>query len=269
MARRECRRRRPPFQYRLITGGRSNLTFAVTDAAGRRFVLRRPPMGPILATAHDVAREYRLVKALGGTPVPVPRALAVCEDPGVNGTSFAVTAFVDGIVLDLDNPATALDDAGRRELAFHLVDVLADLHAVDLDAVGLADLSRRDGYIERQLRRWSRQWADSPTHESPLIDEVERRLRERVPAQRETTLVHGDYRFGNCIVDLGEPSRGGRARLGAVHARRPAGRPRPSRRLLARSRAGRARSRTIRRPPAASRRSTTCYNATPRARAAT
>ena len=192
----------PPFLYRLITGGRSNLTFAVTDAASRRFVLRRPPMGPILATAHNVAREYRLVKALGGTPVPVPRALAVCEDPAVNGTPFAVTAFVDGIVLDLDDPAAALDDAGRRELAFHLVDVLADLHAVDLNEVGLADLSRRDGYIERQLRRWSRQWADSPTHESPLIDEVELRLRERVPVQRETTLVHGDYRFGNCIVDV-------------------------------------------------------------------
>jgi aminoglycoside phosphotransferase (APT) family kinase protein len=126
----------PPFEYRLITGGRSNLTFAVADGARRRFVLRRPPLGPILPTAHDVAREYRLVRALGGTPVPVPRALAVCVDPAVNGTPFAVTAFVGGVILSLTEHVNALDAAARVELAFHLVDVLSDLHAVDLDAVG-------------------------------------------------------------------------------------------------------------------------------------
>jgi len=192
---------RPPFAYRLITGGRSNLTFAVADAEGERFVLRRPPVGPILATAHDVAREWRLVAALGPTPVPVPPALAVCDDASVNGAAFAVTGFVRGIVMDTPELASQLDEPRRRELAFHLVDVLVDLHAVDLEAVGLADLSSHASYIERQLRRWSRQWADSRTQDLPLIDDVERRLRARVPEQHEVTLVHGDYRFGNCIVD--------------------------------------------------------------------
>ncbi len=192
---------RPPFRYRLITGGRSNLTFAVADAEGERFVLRRPPVGPILATAHDVAREYRLVAALGPTPVPVPQALAVCEDPSVNGAPFAVTGFVHGIVMDTPELARTVEEARRREIAFHLIDVLAELHAVDLEAVGLAGLSSHASYIERQLRRWSRQWADSRTQDLPLIDEVERRLRARVPEQREVRLVHGDYRFGNVIVD--------------------------------------------------------------------
>jgi aminoglycoside phosphotransferase (APT) family kinase protein len=201
---------RPPFSYRLITGGRSNLTFAVADAEGERFVLRRPPVGPILATAHDVAREWRLVAALGPTPVPVPPALAVCEDPSVNGLPFAVTGFVRGIVMSAPEMAASLAEAQRRDLALHMVDVLADLHSVDLEAVGLADLSSHASYIERQLRRWSRQWADSRTQDLPLIDEVERRLRDGVPEQREVTLVHGDYRFGNCIVDAE------RARVAAV-----------------------------------------------------
>lgn len=192
---------RAPFAYRLITGGRSNLTFGVSDADGERFVLRRPPVGPILATAHDVVREWRLVAALGPTPVPVPPALAICDDATVNGAPFAVTGFVGGIVMDTPDLAGRLDEATRRALALHLMDVLADLHVVDLESVGLAELSSRGNYVERQLRRWSRQWADSRTRELPLIDEVERRLREHVPEQREVTLVHGDYRFGNCIVD--------------------------------------------------------------------
>jgi aminoglycoside phosphotransferase (APT) family kinase protein len=192
----------PPFRYGLITGGRSNLTFEVTDGAGHRFVLRRPPLGPLLATAHDVAREYRIVAALAGTPVPVPPALAVCDDASVNGTPFAITGFVDGIVIDVPEKAAALDAAARGETAFHLIDVLADLHAVDLDAVGLADLSRQDSYIERQVRRWARQWAGSRTREFPLIDELEQRLQQGLPPQHGTTIVHGDYRFGNCIVDV-------------------------------------------------------------------
>jgi len=192
----------PPFRYELITGGRSNLTFQVTDGRGHRFVLRRPPLGPLLATAHDVAREYRIVAALAGTPVPVPPALAVCDDASVNGSPFAVTGFVDGIVIDVPEKAAALDAPARREAAFHLIDVLADLHAVDLSAVGLSDLSRQDSYIERQVRRWARQWAGSRTREFPLIDELEQRLQRGLPPQHGATIVHGDYRFGNCIVDV-------------------------------------------------------------------
>ena len=192
----------PPFRYELITGGRSNLTFRVTDANGRRIVLRRPPLGKLLATAHDVVREWRIAAALADTPVPVAEALGVCDDPAINDAPFAVTSFVEGVVLDQAEKAAAIDPEGRRRLAFHLIDVLADLHAVDLDAVGLSDLSRHDGYIERQVRRWSKQWAGSKTRELPIIDEVERRLANHLPPQLGTTIVHGDYRFGNCISDL-------------------------------------------------------------------
>lgn len=190
-----------PFRYELITGGRSNLTFRVSDAVGHAFVLRRPPLGPLLATAHDVAREYRIAAALGPTPVPVAPALAVCDDLNVNGTPFAVTGFVDGAVLDLPEKALALHVRGR-ETSLHLIDVLGELHTVDLDAVGLADLSRHDSYVERQIRRWSKQWAGSKTREFPLIDAVEARLRQAMPEQQVATIVHGDYRFGNCIVDV-------------------------------------------------------------------
>ncbi len=192
----------PPFRYELITGGRSNLTFSVTDAAAHHFVLRRPPLGTLLATAHDVVREYRIAAALAGTPVPVAKALAVCDDTSINGTPFAVTGFVDGVVLDTMEKAAPLDLEARRVLAFHMIDVLADLHAVDLEAVGLADLSRQDSYIERQLKRWSRQWAGSRTRELSLIDDVEKRLIEHLPPQRGATIVHGDFRFGNCISDI-------------------------------------------------------------------
>ncbi len=191
----------PPFRYDLITGGRSNLTFRVTDGAGQRIVLRRPPLGHLLATAHDVAREWRIVAALGGTPVPVPNAIALCEDDAVNGTPFAITGYVDGVALADPAQGTSLDAATKRDTAHHLIDVLAELHSVDLDAVGLADLSRREGYIERQVKRWSRQWEGSKTHELPAIDELAARLREQMPEQRETTLVHGDYRYGNLLVD--------------------------------------------------------------------
>jgi aminoglycoside phosphotransferase (APT) family kinase protein len=194
----------PPFRYDLIVGGRSNLTYCVTDGNGRRFVLRRPPLGSLLATAHDVAREYRIAAALAPTPVPVPPALALCEDPAVNGAPFAVTGFVDGTVLDTPEKAAPLDEAARHAAAFHLIDVLADLHSVDLDAVGLADLSRHESYIERQVRRWAKQWAGSKTRELPLIDEIEERLRRDIPPQDGAMLVHGDYRFGNCITDIAE-----------------------------------------------------------------
>ena len=190
-----------PFRFELIAGGRSNLTFRATDAQGVELVVRRPPLGHVLATAHDMAREHRLIAAVGKTDVPVPPALGLCEDESVNGAPFYVMGFVDGVVLDAPAKAKDVAPETRRVAGFNLIDVLAALHAVDVDAVGLGDLARRDSYVERQLKRWSTQWANSKTRELPVIDEVERRLRERIPKQQGTSIAHGDYRFGNCLTD--------------------------------------------------------------------
>jgi aminoglycoside phosphotransferase (APT) family kinase protein len=190
-----------PFTFELIAGGRSNLTFRATDANGAELVVRRPPLGHVLATAHDMAREHRLISAVGKTDVPVPKALGLCTDESVNGAPFYVMAFVDGVVLDAPDKAAAMDRATRRAASFDLIEVLARLHAVDVDAVGLGDLARRDSYVERQLKRWTTQWANSKTRELPVIDEVERGLRDRIPEQVGASIAHGDYRFGNTLVD--------------------------------------------------------------------
>lgn len=195
---------RAPFVFELIAGGHSNLTFKVTDADARAMVLRRPPLGRVLATAHDMAREHRIITALGPTPVPVAPTLGVCEDESVNGAPFYVMDFVEGVVLDGVPKAEALAPEVRWSAGLHLIDVLADLHAVDVDAVGLGDLARRDGYVERQLKRWTKQWEASKTRELAAIDEVQRQLAERMPPQHGVSIVHGDYRFGNCLVDPAE-----------------------------------------------------------------
>ena len=190
-----------PFDATLIGGGRSNLTFTVTGADGRRFVLRRPPLGHVLATAHDMAREFRIIAAVGTTAVPVPPALGLCTDVDVNGAPFYVMGHVEGVVLDSPEKAALLDPATRGKASEDLIDVLADLHDVDVDAVGLGDLAKREGYIERQLKRWTTQWANSKTRELPAIDEVAERLAARLPVQRGAVIAHGDYRFGNCLTD--------------------------------------------------------------------
>jgi aminoglycoside phosphotransferase (APT) family kinase protein len=200
---------RAPFTFELISGGRSNLTFAVTDAAGRRLVLRRPPMSHVLPTAHDMGREYRIISALRPTPVPVATALGYCDDEAVNERPFYVMDFVDGFVLrGAAEAEAALDERTRRVAGEDLVDVLAAIHHVDVDAVGLGDLARRDGYIERQLRRWHGQFQQSQQQAReigvyrpvPLIDEVHRLLADRVPQQHGTAIVHGDYRIDNTVV---------------------------------------------------------------------
>ncbi len=191
-----------PFTFDLIAGGRSNLTFRVTGADGAQFVLRRPPLGHVLATAHDMAREHRIIAAVGQTNVPVPPALGVCTDDAVNGAPFYVMAFVEGVVLDSPDKAVAMSADAKVAASHHLIDVLADLHAVDVDAVGLGDLAKREGYIERQVKRWSTQWDNSKTRELPAIDEVARRLRDRLPVQQGVSIAHGDFRFGNCLTDL-------------------------------------------------------------------
>jgi aminoglycoside phosphotransferase (APT) family kinase protein len=191
-----------PVDFTLIAGGRSNLTYLVTDAAGKRYVLRRPPLGHVLATAHDMAREHRIIAAVGRTGVPVPRAIGLCTDPEVNGAPFYVMSHVEGEVLDSAEKADLLAPALREAASHHLIDVMAELHAVDVDAVGLGDLARRDGYIERQLKRWRSQWENSKTRELPAIDEVEKRLSAHVPQQQGVVIAHGDYRFGNCLTDV-------------------------------------------------------------------
>ncbi len=191
-----------PFRFVPIIGGRSNLTYTVTCGDAWRLVLRRPPLGNVLATAHDMAREHRILAAVHPTGVPVPRPLGLCTDVGVNGAPFYVMSFVDGEVLDAPESVRGIPHDRRRALGEDLIDVLAELHAVDVDACGLGDLARRDGYVERQLRRWSKQWAASRTRDVPAVDEVAVRLAERIPAQQGVSIAHGDYRFGNCIVDV-------------------------------------------------------------------
>lgn len=191
-----------PFAFALIAGGRSNLTFKVVDARGTTYVLRRPPLGHVLATAHDMAREHRIISAVGSTGVPVPRTLGLCTDESVNGAPFYVMAFVEGQVLDSIEKADLLDPSLRERTSFDLIDVLADLHAVDVDAVGLGDLAKRGGYVERQLKRWSTQWENSKTRELPEIDEVVRLLGSRLPEQQGVVIAHGDFRFGNVLTDV-------------------------------------------------------------------
>lgn len=194
----------PPLRFDLIAGGRSNLTFRVTGAGGDRVVLRRPPVSHVLPTAHDMTREHRVVSALQATPVPVARTLGLCLDPAVNGAPFYVMEFVDGHVLrDAAAAEAALDGTGRRRASESLVEVLADLHAVDVDAVGLGDLGRREGYLSRQLNRWHTQFESSQfpgTERLGAIDRVYERLSEAVPEQAGAGIVHGDYRLDNTML---------------------------------------------------------------------
>ena len=191
-----------PYQFALIAGGRSNLTYTVTDSSGVRYVLRRPPLAQVLATAHDMAREHRIISAVGRTEVPVPKALGLCVDADVNEAPFYVMSYVDGVVLDSPDRAAELPLGLRPKVSEHLFDVLADLHAVDVDEVGLGDLAKREGYVERQVKRWSQQWEQSKTRELASIDEVAQVLRKHIPTQQGVSIAHGDFRFGNCLTDV-------------------------------------------------------------------
>ena len=199
----------PPLSFDLVAGGRSNLTYVVTDAAGRRVVLRRPPISHVLSTAHDMSREHRVISALRDTPVPVPAALGFCADESVNERPFYVMGFVEGHVFRAVAQTEAiLDEASRTVAADDLIDVLVAIHDVDVDAVGLGDFARRDGYVERQLRRWHGQFELSQRQAReagvyrpvPAVTEAHRLLAERVPAQIGVAIVHGDYRIDNAIL---------------------------------------------------------------------
>lgn len=184
-----------------IAGGRSNLTALVTDADGRRVVVRRPPLAGVLASAHDVVREGRIMAALAVTAVPVPEVLASADAETGPGTAVLVTGHVDGTVVRDRAAAAALTPEERAALTDAVARTLATLHGVDVDAVGLGDLARRDGYLARQVSRWTRQLEGGSDRALPELEELARVLAADVPEQHELALVHGDYRLDNLIVD--------------------------------------------------------------------
>jgi aminoglycoside phosphotransferase (APT) family kinase protein len=192
----------PPLEFEVIQGGRSNLTYTVTDADGRRLILRRPPLHGVIESAHDMGREHRIIAALADSAVPVPPTVGLEEDPSVNGAPFYVMEHVDGeVIRDSSAARTHLTPATRAAATEDLVEVLARLHEVDPDAVGLGELGRKEDYIARQLRRWHGQLAKTRTRELPLLDEVHERLAAAIPEQGPAAIVHGDYRLDNLILD--------------------------------------------------------------------
>ncbi|MEU2185159.1 phosphotransferase family protein [Streptomyces thermolilacinus] len=192
-----------PLDARLIEGGRSNLTYAVTDGT-RRWVVRRPPLGHVLATAHDMRREHRVLSALHPTAVPVPRPLLLCEDETVLGTPFYVMDFVPGTPYRTAAQLAPLGAERTRAAVLGLVDTLVELHAVDPDEVGLGDFGRPDGFLDRQLRRWGKQLAASRGRELAGIDELHAALGRELPESPAPAVVHGDFRLDNVLIGDGD-----------------------------------------------------------------
>ena len=198
-----------PLSASLISGGKSNLTYAVSDGTST-WVVRRPPLGHVLPTAHDMAREFKVINALGPTPVPVPIAYAFCDDLDVNGAPFYVMELVDGTIARTAADLAAFGTVDARRCSEQLVDVLAAIHAVDWRAVGLSDFGRPDGYLERQVKRWNQQWEGSKEAGCPdvaAITELARRLANSVPMSPAPTIVHGDYRLDNTMLAPNDPGR--------------------------------------------------------------
>jgi aminoglycoside phosphotransferase (APT) family kinase protein len=194
------------FRAELIHGGRSNLTFLISDGI-RRWVLRRPPLGLLAPSANDVGREYRVVAALGVTTVPVARAIAFCDDSSVIGVPFSVVSMVDGRVVRTAAEGAALDPADAARAARALVAGLVDIHAVPYREVGLGALGRPSGFLQRQVALWKRQWELVATRTLPSLNELHKRLASMLPTENDTAIVHGDYRLDNTILsptDAGE-----------------------------------------------------------------
>ncbi|GAB2518369.1 phosphotransferase family protein [Nocardia heshunensis] len=189
-----------PLTGRLIAGGRSNLTYEVGDGTSS-WIVRRPPLGHVLATAHDMVREHRVISALAGTGVPVPATYALCEDPEIIGAPFYVMERVVGTPYRTAAELVPLGADRTRTIATGLIDTLAALHTVEPDAVGLGDFGRPDGFLERQVRRWKKQLDASYSRELPAALELHELLGKHLPAQSPTGIVHGDYRLDNVLVD--------------------------------------------------------------------
>jgi aminoglycoside phosphotransferase (APT) family kinase protein len=190
----------------VLSGGRSNLTFAVT-VGDRHLVARRRPLGTVAAGAHDMAREFRVLDALAATTLPVPRVFGFYHDEAVMGAPFYLMDRVPGAVLDGEEDVADLSPRQCRDLSEAAVAALAQLHAVDFDAVGLGDLGRPSGFVARRLTRWMQQWDRGSHRDYPLVHSLGERLQGQVPEQTDSTLVHGDFRLGNMIIDLTEPAR--------------------------------------------------------------
>ena len=188
-----------PLRAERVEGGKSNLTYIVSDGVSE-FVVRRPPLGHVLATAHDMSREFRVLTALGPTSVPVPTTYALCEDPEVIGAPFYLMQFVAGTVYRGSAQTSALTVPRATAIAHNVIDVLADLHDVDPAAVGLRDFGRPDGYLQRQVVRWGKQLAASRSRDLDGVDELQERLAADIPVSGTPAIVHGDYRLDNAIV---------------------------------------------------------------------
>jgi aminoglycoside phosphotransferase (APT) family kinase protein len=195
-----------PLTARLLTGGRSNLTYEIVDAAGQRFALRRPPLGHVMPRAHDMAREYRVLAGLGAVNFAVPDVHALCEDETVMGVPFMLMGFVDGRVIADSADTATLTPEQADTVSATLIAGLAALHKVDIASAGLSDFGRPEGYLQRQVALWGRQWENTKTRDMPEIEALARWLAQHVaylPTLLPTSLVHGDYRLDNVILDPG------------------------------------------------------------------
>jgi aminoglycoside phosphotransferase (APT) family kinase protein len=194
-----------PLNFTLIAGGRSNLTFKVSDAANQRYALRRPPTSHVLPTAHDMVREYTVISALHPLGIPVARPLGLCTDESVNDRPFYVMEFVDGAILrDRDQAEHEFSEATRGVIGENLATTLAQLHDVDVNDAGLGDLAKHDHYIERQLRRWRTQYEQMHVEgvdHGGLVEAVGDQLASSIPTQQRVSVVHGDYRLDNTVLD--------------------------------------------------------------------
>lgn len=191
-------------EIRQFQGGQSNPTFLL-ESDGRRYVLRKKPPGKTLPSAHMVEREYRVMRALSEhTDVPVPNVRVLCEDSGVIGTPFYVMDFLEGRIVS-HSALRALDRQERMPAHQSAIDTLAALHSVDVNAIGLGDYGRPEGYVARQVARWSKQYLASKTDELPAMDKLMAWLPDNLPAKDETAIAHGDYRFGNLMLAPDRP----------------------------------------------------------------
>ena len=194
----------PPFRWTRLEGGHSNLTYRLDDTEDKQAVIRRPPQGQLLPKAHDMSREWALISALGPTPVPVPKALGFCESPDVTGAWFYVMGHVDGYPLySSEDTERLVPQQERHKMATSFIDVLADLHAVDPDAVGLGRLGKKENYVGRQLNTWYRSWTSSiepAGYDDPRAHDIREFLLANIPDQGPARVVHGDYGLHNCLV---------------------------------------------------------------------
>ena len=192
-----------PLSWEKLEGGHSNLTYRIQDSNGRIAVIRRPPLGKLLPKAHDMGREWQIISALGPTSVPVAPALGFCESADITGAHFYVMGHVEGMALykNTDTESWVSSDK-RHTLGESFIDVLAALHSLDPDEIGLGDLGKKENYIGRQLKTWYRSWtssAEAAEYDDPRVHEMQEFLGANIPDQGPARVVHGDYGLHNCL----------------------------------------------------------------------